>query len=109
VVRHVADRVAVMYLGRIVECAEAGALYERPRHPYTQALLASVPPLVLEEGAATLFAPIAGELPSPLAPPPGCHFHPRCPHALAKCKVQVPVFAALPEGGSAACHLLDAR
>jgi peptide/nickel transport system ATP-binding protein len=106
VVRHVADRVAVMYLGRIVECAPAAKLYEWPQHPYTQALLASVPPLVLHDGVPVEFTPIAGELPSPLAPPSGCHFHPRCPHAVARCKAEVPLLLPHAAGGSAACHLL---
>jgi oligopeptide/dipeptide ABC transporter ATP-binding protein len=107
VVRHLSDRLAVMYLGRIVEVGSAATVYASPQHPYTQALLASVPKLVLQEGAATVFAPIAGELPSPVAPPSGCHFHPRCPHAMARCAQEVPLLRDRRQGHSAACHLLD--
>ena len=83
VVRHVSDRVAIMYLGRIVEIGPSAAVYAAPRHPYTRALLDSVPKLSLDDDAPAAFHPIAGELPSPLAPPPGCHFHLRCPGAVA--------------------------
>jgi oligopeptide/dipeptide ABC transporter ATP-binding protein len=102
-VRHVCDRVAVMYLGRIVEEAPAGALYEHPRHPYTQALLASAPALV--PGPPTLSA-LAGEPPSPSAPPSGCRFHPRCPSALPECSRVEP--RLLPAGAdrTVACHLV---
>jgi peptide/nickel transport system ATP-binding protein len=99
VVRHVSDRVAIMYLGRIVELGPAASVYDAPRHPYTQGLLASVPKLRLEEAEPAAFAPIAGELPSPLSPPPGCAFHPRCPRASERCRVERP---ALVEG--VACH-----
>jgi peptide/nickel transport system ATP-binding protein len=85
VVRHISDRVAIMYLGRIVEIGETVSLYETPQHPYTQALLASVPRLIIEESELADFTPIAGEIPSPLAPPPGCPFHTRCPHAGPRC------------------------
>ncbi|MBM3571615.1 MAG: ATP-binding cassette domain-containing protein, partial [Alphaproteobacteria bacterium] len=79
VVRHVSDRVAIMYLGRIVEIGAAEDIYRLPRHPYTKALLDSIPKLVIEDGVNVTFRPIRGELPSPLNPPPGCHFHLRCP------------------------------
>ncbi|XDA98012.1 oligopeptide/dipeptide ABC transporter ATP-binding protein [Sulfitobacter sp. LCG007] len=103
VVRHVCDRVAIMYLGRVVELADAEALYRDPLHPYTQALFASVP--TLGTGRAR-FHPIEGEIPSPLAPPPGCAFHPRCPLAGQRCRVEVPRLS--PHGGrSVACHLHD--
>jgi len=101
-VRHVCDRVAIMYLGRIVELGPAGALYDAPRHPYTRALLDSIPKLTLT-GDAT-FQPIAGELPSPLAPPAGCHFHQRCPHADARCRLDRPALAASGEARAVACH-----
>jgi peptide/nickel transport system ATP-binding protein len=105
VVRHVSDRVAVMYLGRMVEMAEAAALFAAPAHPYTRALLASVPRLVLEDDALVSFEPIQGEIPSPLSPPPGCHFAPRCPLAEARCRSEVPRLRAVGEGRLAACHL----
>ncbi len=102
VVRHVADRVAIMYLGRVVELAPTAVLYARPAHPYTQALFASVPRLGQGRG---VFSPIAGEIPSPLSPPPGCHFHPRCPHAGARCRVEAPELLPVAGGQVAACHL----
>ncbi|WP_376099397.1 ABC transporter ATP-binding protein [Roseomonas sp. CCTCC AB2023176] len=102
VVRHVSDRVAIMYLGRIVETAPTATLYAAPAHPYTRALLDSVPRLGQGRG---IFRPIQGELPSPLAPPPGCHFHPRCPHAGPRCRAEVPALLPVTPGGSAACHL----
>ena len=102
VVRHVADRVAVMYLGRVVELAPTATLYAQPAHPYTQALFASVPRLGQGRG---VFTPIAGEIPSPLAPPPGCHFHPRCPHAGPRCRTEAPALLPVVPGQVAACHL----
>jgi oligopeptide/dipeptide ABC transporter ATP-binding protein len=102
-VRHVSDRVAIMYLGRIVEIGTAAQVYAAPRHPYTRALLDSVPRLRLDD-AAVAFRPIAGELPSPLAPPPGCAFHPRCPRASDLCRRERPELAALAEGAAVACH-----
>lgn len=102
VVRHVSDRVAIMYLGRLVELAPTAELYASPSHPYTKALFESVPRV----GAGRQsFKPIAGEIPSPLNPPSGCHFHPRCPHAGPRCKSEVPVLAAVGPGRLAACHL----
>ncbi|TCZ66850.1 ABC transporter ATP-binding protein [Roseicella aquatilis] len=97
VVRHIADRVAVMYLGRIVEEGPAAEVFADPRHPYTRALLAAVP------GMGAKAVPIEGDPPSPIAPPPGCRFHPRCPHAEALCRAEAPPLA----GGAhaAACHL----
>ncbi len=102
VVRHVSDRVAIMYLGRIVEEAPAARLYAAPAHPYTRALLDSVPKLGQGRGA---FRPIAGEIPSPLRPPPGCHFHPRCPAAGPRCRSEPPALLPVSPGQSAACHL----
>jgi peptide/nickel transport system ATP-binding protein len=104
VVRHLCDRVAIMYLGRIVETGPAGDVYADPRHPYTRALLDSVPKLVLDADAVS-FQPIAGELPSPLRPPPGCPFHARCPLAFDRCMVERPLLRPVAEGREAACHL----
>jgi peptide/nickel transport system ATP-binding protein len=104
VVRHVSDRVAVMYLGRIVEMGEAARIYAAPRHPYTQGLLDSVPKLVLDSNAALEFWPIMGELPSPLSPPAGCAFHPRCPKATEVCRVERPPLSPREDGTFVACH-----
>jgi peptide/nickel transport system ATP-binding protein len=87
VVSQVADRVGVMYLGRIVELAPARELFARPRHPYTRMLLDAVPDLSMTGKPRV---PVAGEVPNPLAPPPGCAFHPRCPHAQERCRVEQP-------------------
>ena len=104
VVRHLAQRVVVMYLGRVVESAPAAELFAAPNHPYTQALLAEVPKI---ERKRREFAPIKGEIPSPLAPPPGCHFHPRCPHAMERCAREVPLLREIAPGRISACHLND--
>jgi oligopeptide/dipeptide ABC transporter ATP-binding protein len=97
VVRHVADRVAVMYLGRIVEEGPAQEVLSEPRHPYTRALLAAVP------GHGAKAPPIEGDVPSPISPPPGCRFHTRCPFAEAVCRDTVPALSAAPH--RVACHL----
>ncbi|OZI41059.1 ABC transporter ATP-binding protein [Bordetella genomosp. 1] len=103
VVHHVADRVGVMYLGRIVEVASRDDLFAQPRHPYTRMLLEAIPDL---EGTGKRRTAVAGEVPNPLNPPPGCTFHPRCPHANDRCKREVPV--ALPTGaGVVACHAVE--
>jgi peptide/nickel transport system ATP-binding protein len=102
VVRHVADRVAILYLGRIVELAPAEELFASPNHPYTQALLAEVPRV---ETGKRQFKPIEGEIPSPLNPPSGCHFHPRCPLAMARCKTERPALKEVAPGRLSACHL----
>ena len=99
VVSLVADRVGVMYLGRIVELAGAADLFARPRHPYTRMLLDAVPDLAMSGKPRT---PVAGEVPNPLAPPAGCAFHPRCPHANARCQAEVPRFA-----DGVACHAVE--
>jgi peptide/nickel transport system ATP-binding protein len=104
VVEHLADRVAIMYLGRVVETAPVEQLFSRARHPYTRALLAEMPSLRVGRRA---YAPIQGELPSPLAPPPGCAFHPRCPHASARCRVEAPVVREVEPLHWMACHLDD--
>jgi peptide/nickel transport system ATP-binding protein len=104
VVRHLCDRVAVMYLGRIVETAPTAPLYQAPRHPYTRALLDSVPRLQLDDSEAD-FHPIAGEPPSPLNPPSGCAFHARCALAQPRCATQAPALIPISETRMAACHL----
>jgi peptide/nickel transport system ATP-binding protein len=104
VVEHLSDRVVIMYLGRVVESASADEIFRAPNHPYTQALLKQVPRL---ETRKTQFKPIVGEIPSPLSPPTGCHFHPRCPHAMARCKEQAPPLKEVASGHLSACHLND--
>ena len=101
VVHHLADRVAVLYLGRLVEVAARDALFARPAHPYTQALLDAVPRIGRRRARG---AAIKGEMPSPLAPPPGCVFHPRCPKAQAVCRTDPPPLRELAAGQAAACH-----
>ncbi len=105
VVRHISDRVIIMYLGRVVESGPTDALFADPNHPYTQALLANVPTL---EARKRSFAVIKGEIPSPIDPPSGCHFHPRCPHATARCKAERPALREIAPGRLSACHLNDA-
>jgi len=104
VVAHVATRVGVMYLGRLVEVADAKALFEQPRHPYTRMLIDAIPDLAMSGKPRT---PVAGEVPSPLAPPSGCAFNPRCPHANDRCRSERPVSHELPEGRSVACHAVE--
>ncbi|WP_127901670.1 ABC transporter ATP-binding protein [Solirhodobacter olei] len=103
VIRHMADRVAVMYLGEIVEQAPAHALFAAPRHPYTEALVWAIP--LPDPGARRAQSRVAGELPNPTAPPSGCRFHPRCPYAIARCSAERPVLSAPDaEGRQVACH-----
>jgi peptide/nickel transport system ATP-binding protein len=106
VVHHVADRVGVMYLGRIVELAPTRGLFASPQHPYTRMLLAAVPDLSL---AAKPRTAVAGEVPNPLDPPTGCTFHPRCPHANERCRSEVPVLQPTKaiDGASVACHAVE--
>ncbi|MCC7283063.1 MAG: dipeptide ABC transporter ATP-binding protein [Acetobacteraceae bacterium] len=110
VVRHVADRVAVMYLGRVVETAPKQALFARPLHPYTRALLSAIPlpdPRARQtraDQAAAGQPRVPGEPPSPLDPPEGCHFHPRCPFAVPRCREAAPALRLLESGHQAACH-----
>jgi len=105
VVEHLSDRVVIMYLGRVVEEAPSETVFAQPNHPYTQSLLASVPRI---ESRKRAFSVVKGEIPSPLNPPTGCHFHPRCPHAMERCKVERPVLREIAPGQRSACHLNDA-
>ncbi len=104
VVEHISDRIVIMYLGRIVEMAPTTELFAGPNHPYAQALLAEVPRLGREK---RVFKPIEGEIPSPLDPPPGCHFHPRCPFAMPRCQTEAPALKEIAPGRYSACHLND--
>ena len=105
VVRHISDRIAVMYLGRIVEIAGRDELYKRPLHPYTEALLAAVPVADPEVEARRPRAIVKGEVPSALQPPSGCRFHPRCPKAMEVCKSVDPALVGAGDNRSVACHL----
>ncbi len=107
VVEHISHRVAVMYLGRIVELAETESLFARPQHPYTVALLSAVP--VPDPRSARKRIILSGDVPSPVAPPPGCRFHTRCPLAIERCRVEVPVMKEVAPGHFAACHLREGR
>ena len=104
VVEHISDRVVIMYLGRIVEKASTDDMFDAPNHPYTQALLNEVPRV---DSRGIDYQPVSGEIPSPLDPPPGCHFHPRCPHAMDRCRSEVPVLQEFAPGRVSACHLND--
>jgi oligopeptide/dipeptide ABC transporter ATP-binding protein len=102
VIGHIADRVAVMYLGRIVEIGMRDEVFNTPAHPYTKALLAEIPAI---SGVKRVFEPVKGEIPSPLNPPSGCYFHTRCPLMHERCKAEKPVMKALSLSHEAACHL----
>jgi len=104
VVRHISDRVVIMYLGRVVESGPAAELFAAPNHPYTQALLAEVGKL---EPKKRRFVPVKGEIPSPLSPPSGCHFHPRCPYAMPRCREIAPPLEEIAPGRWSACYLND--
>jgi oligopeptide/dipeptide ABC transporter ATP-binding protein len=102
VVKHICDRVVVMYLGRVVETGTPDELFSAPRHPYTQALIRELPSI---RDRGRVFTPIKGEIPSPLNPPSGCHFHPRCPLAFKRCRLERPLLLATSSGQMSACHL----
>jgi oligopeptide/dipeptide ABC transporter ATP-binding protein len=102
-VEHISRRVMVMYLGKIVETAEAKTIIREPQHPYTQALISAIPEVDPESKRQRIILP--GDVPSPIDPPPGCPFHPRCPIAEARCKAEVPALRELSAGHRAACHL----
>ncbi len=104
VVEHISDRIVIMYLGRVVEMATTGELFAAPNHPYTQALLREVPRL---ENRRSRFTPVKGEIPSPLDPPAGCHFHPRCPHVMDRCRDEIPMLKEIAADRYSACHLND--
>ena len=104
VVRHVSDRIAVMYLGRIVELAERDALFRKPRHPYTEALISAIPLPDPPAQRARRRIILSGEIPSPARPPSGCTFHTRCPMATARCRVEVPALLPREGGALVACH-----
>jgi oligopeptide transport system ATP-binding protein len=103
VIRHISDRVAVMYLGKIVEMAEKKILFQSPAHPYTKALLAAVPSLDPKRKRGEVI--LEGDVPSPMNPPPACRFHTRCPRALARCREEEPLFHQLEDGRWISCHL----
>jgi oligopeptide transport system ATP-binding protein len=105
VVEHISDRIAVMYLGRIVEVAPARELYTSPKHPYSEALLSAVP--IPDPALKRKRTVLQGDVPSPLNPPQGCHFHTRCPHAMERCRREVPALREIAPGRLAACHLND--
>ena len=104
VVEHLSDRVVIMYLGRVVEEADTQTVFRRPNHPYTRSLLDSVPRI---ENRKRAFSVVKGEIPSPINPPAGCHFHPRCPMATERCRVEVPKLREVAPGQRSACHLND--
>ncbi|HCF72148.1 MAG TPA: peptide ABC transporter ATP-binding protein [Gammaproteobacteria bacterium] len=106
VVEHLSDRVVIMYLGRVVEVATTEALFAAPRHPYTQALLAEVPRI---DSRRRRFEPVRGEIPSPLDPPTGCHFHPRCTLAVDRCSQEQPTLREIENDRLVACHLCEPK
>ncbi len=109
VIRHMADRVAVMYLGQVVEVAATEAIFRAPKHPYTEALLSAipVPDVGVRVGARKVRVLVEGDMPNPNAPPPGCRFHTRCIHAVARCSQTRPPLTQVDGGGRVACHRAD--
>ena len=105
VVRYIADEVMVMYLGKVAEYGQAEQIFEQPRHPYTQALLASTPHLKAQNRKQRII--LHGEIPSPISPPSGCVFHTRCPHANPRCSAEIPVPLILDNGQQVACHAVE--
>jgi len=105
VIRHMADRVAVMYLGKIVEVASVDDLFVNPRHPYTAALIAAIP--VPRAGVRSAAPAVEGDPPNPIDLPKGCRFHPRCPHAQNLCRTDAPPLEPQSSGGEVACHFAD--
>ena len=106
VVEHISHRVAVMYLGRIVEMTDKTSLFETPLHPYTEALLSAVPiPKARAKGRKRVI--LTGDVPSPINPPSGCHFHARCPYAMARCRTEAPALREILPGHWGSCHLHD--
>ena len=105
VVEHISSRVAVMYLGRVVELADSGILYQNPRHPYTEALLSAVPSTNPDISKSRII--LTGDVPNPANPPTGCAFHPRCRYAQEICKQQVPAWTEDQDGHGVACHFAD--
>ena len=106
VVRHLCDRVAVMYLGEIVEFGPTDAVLADPQHPYTRALLSAIP--LPQRLRSRTEVPVRGDIPDPRSPPPGCRFHTRCPHAIAVCRTDVPATRGAANGSTVACHLVEA-
>ena len=106
VVSHISTRVGVMYLGRLVELADTKLIFQRPLHPYTQMLQSAIPDLKMTGKQRT---PVAGEVPNPLDPPTGCAFHPRCPYAFERCKIERPRLIDHPDGGQVACHAVEEK
>lgn len=104
VVRHISDRIIVMYLGTIVEIADKHSLFNNPQHPYTKALLSAIP--TISAGTKKDRIELKGDLPSPLNPPTGCRFHTRCPYAIEKCATQQPNFQSISENHKVACHII---
>jgi peptide/nickel transport system ATP-binding protein len=104
VVYHISDYIGVMYLGRLVEWNDARSLFRKPRHPYTRMLLDAIPDLEMTGRERT---PVAGEVPNPITPPSGCHFHPRCPYANDRCKNETPMPIRMVDGGTVRCHAVE--
>jgi peptide/nickel transport system ATP-binding protein len=106
VVRHISDQLIIMYLGRVVESGPTAEVFADPNHPYTRALLAAMGTV---RPGKRVFTPVQGEIPSPLAPPSGCHFHPRCPHAMPICAQSAPPLVAIAPGRMSACFLNEIK